>query len=516
MPRSDRVLIVSLVALLSLPLLVALVVIRNPRWYPLMDMAQVELRVRDVGSSNPPLIGLKGRFFVEDRQSSHPGPLAFWLLWPAYRAAGGTAWAMQVATVTLQLAAMATALWIAWRRGGAGLVLGMAAMLAVLMRAYGALTLTEAWIPHLPLLWWVVFVLAMWSIFCGDAALVPVAVFAGSLCVQTHISHLGTVLGLGALALVTASVTRVRHGRRDADRAPIRWLVAGAGLAIVLWAPPIIEEAIRSPGNLSLLWSYFRAPGEPPIGLRSGVETLLIHLDPWRLVTGRILSDRALLTGATLPGAVLLAAWAVTAVVAARLGHRSLLRLHVVLGSAVVLAALSMSRIIGDVWYYLVLWGWALGALLGFAATWTVAVLVARHREVLRTLWPRWALGNSALAGVIVASTAVFVGHANQVEVLRPDLSAMMDELVPPTVRRTVGRVHPGDGTRRPLPRHLDRPDALGDPGLGPVERARPQRLRRRRRGALPGPGHGRARTVARRRHRRGEPGRRQLHPGVA
>ena len=40
-----------LTAVVVLPLLVALVALRTPRWYPLLDLAMTELRVRDVGTA---------------------------------------------------------------------------------------------------------------------------------------------------------------------------------------------------------------------------------------------------------------------------------------------------------------------------------------------------------------------------------------------------------------------------------------------------------------------------------
>ena len=61
------VVIAFLVALLALPLVVALVALRHPHWYPLLDMAQTEIRVRDVTSAHPPLIGLAGRIGVSAR-----------------------------------------------------------------------------------------------------------------------------------------------------------------------------------------------------------------------------------------------------------------------------------------------------------------------------------------------------------------------------------------------------------------------------------------------------------------
>jgi hypothetical protein len=43
---------------------------------PLFDLALTELRVRDVGTINTPLIGLPGRL-GRSASASHPGPLSF-------------------------------------------------------------------------------------------------------------------------------------------------------------------------------------------------------------------------------------------------------------------------------------------------------------------------------------------------------------------------------------------------------------------------------------------------------
>ena len=94
-----------LLGLLAIPLAVALAVLRSPRWYPLLDLAQTEMRVRDVSGGHPPLIGLPGRIGTLADQGSHPGPLSFWALWPFYELFGATSWALQVASASLHLIA---------------------------------------------------------------------------------------------------------------------------------------------------------------------------------------------------------------------------------------------------------------------------------------------------------------------------------------------------------------------------------------------------------------------------
>ena len=103
--------------------------------------------------------------------------------------------------------------WLARRRGGDVLLLGVGAVLAVVMRFYGPSLLTEPWNPYLPLLWWLVFLLAVWSVLDDDIRMLPIVVIAGSLCAQTHVSYVGPTFGLGALA-VAVVLSRVIIRRR--------------------------------------------------------------------------------------------------------------------------------------------------------------------------------------------------------------------------------------------------------------------------------------------------------------
>ena len=164
-----------------------------------------EFRVRDVFGAHTPLIGLPGRIGEYPDQGSHPGPLSFYLLAPLYRLLGSTSWALEAATVAIHVAAIATALWIGQRRAGWRGVLGVAALLAVAIRGYGQLLLTQPWNPYLPLLAWLVVLLATWSVLCGDSLMLVPLVVAGSLCAQTHVPYLVpcAVLTIGSLVYAT-------------------------------------------------------------------------------------------------------------------------------------------------------------------------------------------------------------------------------------------------------------------------------------------------------------------------
>ena len=139
-------------------------------------------------------------------------------------------------------------------------------------------------------------------------------------------------------------------------------------------------------------------------------------------------------------GVLVVALWVVCAAAAWRMRHRSLLTLHAVLASVVLLEVLSMARIFGKVWYYLTLWAWAV----------TVAVVLA----CMATLWCWWERRNAAHADrasrwlvgvgglVAAACTAVSVGGAVHAQVPEHRLSEALGQLVDPTVKAEIGRAH--------------------------------------------------------------------------
>lgn len=415
-PAGPRRLLLLLIPLLAGPLLVAVIVQRSPGWYPSLELAETELHVRDVGTGDTPATGLIGRLGPPEARGSHPGPAAFYALAPVYRLLGSSPGALQASTAVTHLAAVAVALWISHRRGGNGLLLLTAALLAALLRAYGAEILTEPWSPYVPVLWWVVVILAVWSVIDGDVALLPVAVAAGSLCVQSHISYAGLVAGLGAAAVVVMLARR---------RQPVPWPAVAVVVGAAMWLPPALDQLFGD-GNASVVMRTFTDPPGPPIGVRRGVELVLAELDPFRLLAGRVSGKvGADPSGWPVAGLALIAAWAASWLLARRLGHRSLGRLHLTLGLALVLAAASASRIHGPTWRWLLLWASGLTALLLVAMVWTAALVLIDRRPSLR------GAGVAALAVLTIGSALALTVDATQAEPDDLKSSRAVAELVP-------------------------------------------------------------------------------------
>lgn len=462
-------LVVGLVAVAGgIPLAVALGVLHSPRWLPLLDLAQTELRVRDVGTGDSPLVGLAGRITGDDGlQGSHPGPLSFWALAPFYTLFGRTAWALQAAAASLNLIALGLSVWIAHRRGGPYAALGATVVLAVLMRAYAADWLTEAWNPYMPMLWWVVFLLAVWSVLYDDLRMLPVAVFAGSFCAQTHIPYLGLVFGVGGLTAAVVGVRLVRRrNQSDADnpdspdspdtrRLLLRWVLPSLALLAVLWLPPVIDQVVHDRGNLTLIQENFTRETDETVGFRKAAEVLMANLSVVNLLQAHEGSHTAVSGGlVNAPALALLGAWVAAAVTAWRKGYRDLLQLHALVAAVLVLGIVSVSRIFDILWYYLVLWLWGTMAIALLATAWTFVRVIADH-EREREATPGRARGRGrqlaragtiALVVTLVGASGKFAYDAAHVEPPAAEESATLARITPEVADRLRDGDIPGTG----------------------------------------------------------------------
>ena len=418
--------------MLAVPFVVALVALAKPHWYPVLDMAQTELRIRDVWSSHPPLIGLPGRIGNFSRQGSHPGPISFWALSPFYRLFGASAWAMDAAAVCLNLLVVG-ALLVARpppRRRAAAPGLrrdpGLPALVLRPRDPHPGVEPVHAR-PVVPALRarGVVGALRRLGAAAGRRA-------RRHFCAQTHISYVALVGGLGVLALGVDGGHRVPAPRRGQV-----WRVASgsgcsgaSGLAVLLWLPPVIQQFTGHPANISILWDYFTQTPQETIGIGEAVKLLLRHLNPVTIFT----RDDGM-TGSVVPGLLVGLVWVAGVVGAWKLRARSLLRLDLVLAVAGVLGIFSAARIFGYLWFYLVLWAWGIAALMVLTIGWTIVLFVARRPSVERAPQRPATWLAAALAVVVLAGTVVFTVDASDAVAPDEQPTRIFKHLIKPTVR---------------------------------------------------------------------------------
>lgn len=186
-------------AVVLVPMVVAIVELSGRRWTPAGDIALEMLQVAEVGTEHTPLTGAWSRWGW-----NHPGPLLFYALAPFTWLFGNVG--ALIGVTIINMLACAAAVWLGWRRGGTAL-----ASLVALVVVGLAFSLTpEVWIspwnPWVGLLPLFALVLMAWSLAERDLAVLPWVVGVGSFVVQAHVGFapvvVGVVLAGGALGVL--------------------------------------------------------------------------------------------------------------------------------------------------------------------------------------------------------------------------------------------------------------------------------------------------------------------------
>lgn len=409
-------------------------------WFATGDQALEMLRISDVGGKHTPLIGAWSRWGW-----AHPGPLLFWLLAPFYRAFGETG--VLTGAGALNLACIVAVIALAYRRAGIQLAALAGLMVALLMHGTGPVLL-DPWNPWAAFFPFVVFLFLVWSVLCGDMAMLPIAVLVGSFSVQAHAGYLAMVGGLLVIAFAACIVPivreRERHGVRRAPNA--RWLRMAAVAGVVVWLPAIVDQ-LTGGNNLRALLAYSRHPTEPAAGIHLAFVAMGAELrpnGPW--ITGHDIGALGFLVASPeWPGLVMFAAVLAAGLFAWRRGHHDAARLALVAIAGAVLALASTARVTGIFVPYVMRWWWGVAAIATLSIVWTVALEVRAARA-------RAAIAAVGLLGILVTGATM----VSDLPVALPEttMSRVIAAVGPPTAAAL-------DHDNRYLVRAID-PTALG------------------------------------------------------
>ncbi|MBI2709543.1 MAG: hypothetical protein HYX34_07590 [Actinobacteria bacterium] len=278
--RRDDVLFAVAVLVALAPIAVALWRAATQGWAPIGDNGYFVIRARDVGTANNPLLGTWTSASIGSGSNfNNPGPLLFDLFALPVRIFGSRM-GVAVGAAALNGAAVVGTGLAARRRAGS--VVGIGAVLAATGLAWtmGSALLVDPWQPHSLLLVFLLGLVLVWAVACGDAWALPWAVAVASVVLETHLSYLVLVAALGAWA-VLGFTSALRAQRRLAPdgwpehrRGAVRGVAVAAGVAAVAWAQPLYEQVTaEGGGNLSRLASHATGSGRV-IGLRLGARVV--------------------------------------------------------------------------------------------------------------------------------------------------------------------------------------------------------------------------------------------------
>ncbi len=410
----------------AIPLLVTGIAGAARDWYPGGDWAVLELRTHDVGTGMTPLLGPYSRFGW-----NHPGPLLFWVLAVPYRLVGARSSGMLLGAALVNLAAVVGSLALAWRRGRLVLVAAAAALIGVAMVHLGPAFLRDPWNPSVTVLPFLCFVLLVWSATDGDDVALPFGALVGSFLVQAHV---GFAVLVGALVVV-AVVGYVR--RTGSLRDPGWWrprrgvLLWTAAVLAIAWLPVVVDQVVGD-GNLGLLVSYFTGGSDAPAGFGTAagiVARELGGIGPW-MGGLELVGDRGELLTSPLGGLVVpLAAFTLAAGLAVRSGAWSAVRFQVVVAVAAIVGWLSVSRITGELFAYLVRWWWAIALCWWLSVLWSCwsAVPVTARRRLV-------AVVATVGAVAVLWSSATVVRGVDEVGTPDGEWWVTLEEIVPQTL----------------------------------------------------------------------------------
>jgi hypothetical protein len=206
----------------------------------------------------------------------HPGPMYFYVQAPLYAAAGHKAAAMYAGALAINLAALATLVWVLAREKRAGLaaVIGTA---CVFFAWRAPRFLASPWTAHVPIFPAAALLVICAAIAAGRTSLLPLAILCGTFVVQTHLGFVPTIAG--AFVVAFAGLLVWRDNREPLTR---RVLIVSAVLAGVLWTIPAVEAIRNDGGNIRDLVRFFlleegRQPsiGEAALNWGYGVSGVL-------------------------------------------------------------------------------------------------------------------------------------------------------------------------------------------------------------------------------------------------
>lgn len=342
-------------------------------WYPVSDLALIELKTSDIPGRFP-LLGAYSRMGW-----AHPGPAHFvWMAIP-YRLFGSVG--MPLAMLTLHGVGAALIWWLAKQRDrlfAALLMLGLVGLFVV----RPLVELRSTWNPHVSVVVTVLLMVAVWRLIDGDSRAIVVILPVSSLLVQSHLGNanvvLGAAVGFGVVAL-WLGVSRLRSTVVHVKEMLLGhrwWWVTAFVVTGLLWLPAIIDQFSNDPGNISAILTESGDEESVAVTFEYAVQFYLQSFAamPTWVGTPSLEIDGGLALGWVIPIWLLLPVAATTLAGVSK--NWSQLRIMVSAVVAHLVACFAIVTYSGDVYPYLVVWLAPISLSVLVASVWVICSYV--------------------------------------------------------------------------------------------------------------------------------------------
>ena len=272
----DRWLVLATGLAAALPVFSSIVRAISEGWIPEGDQAIIAARAHDVLTSHSPLLGpWSTASNIVGEPTFSLGPLLYWLLAVPSRLPGVLM--LPVTMGIINTASVVGIVALARRRGGRPLMFASAVALTVMCASLQTEVFHDIWAPTAPLVPITLLIFVCWSIACGDAWLLPLAVLIASFAAQCHLMFLLPAVALLVVGVIGLAWTVRRRPEGHVSR---RLLLATLLVAAVCWSAPVADQLLdlagfeRGYGNLSNVAESARAR-EAPVGLSGGLHAVV-------------------------------------------------------------------------------------------------------------------------------------------------------------------------------------------------------------------------------------------------
>jgi hypothetical protein len=327
------------------------------------------------------------------------------------------------------------------------------AVTALLCWSLGSELLFDPWQPHAMVLPFLCLLMLVWSLTCGDLAVLPWTLFVASLVLQSHLSYallVPVLVAWGGVGLVIALRTRRAREPELWPQLRRRVLRVASVSVVVLaacWYAPIVEQATSDgPGNMTLLERTLRESDGAVAGFGFATRALasVLALPPWFLRPSvnetffRPLGWRAPSIGAAVgAGALVVALVAASTWLARKRRDRVALAALATAVVALVIGFITLARapvtIFGPLTPHTARWLWSLAAFVLFALGGVALREWQRHGARDARIVASLAVTTAAIAGFAVPTANTVNGPNSQRWAMAParDLTRQLGSLDP-------------------------------------------------------------------------------------